>query len=170
MQILSGIGAKLGRFASRLAARHRAATEIRQLYQFDDRELRDVGLSSRRFPCPRQGHLPPRLTAADAIGICGGPELKLCAFRSCPVRHRRYCCREQRIPKDCGIAHSESRSMPDRCRTIQSVIGEHRWAPLQPSQNWFENYWYSQKSANPLWRVPAALATMAALFIAAWIA
>jgi hypothetical protein len=68
------------------------------------------------------------LTAADAIGICGGPELKLCAFRSCPVRHRRYCCREQRIPKDCGIAHSESRSMPDRCRTIQSVIGEHRWA------------------------------------------
>jgi uncharacterized protein YjiS (DUF1127 family) len=50
MQILSGIGAKLGRFASRLAARRRSATEIRQLYQFDDRELQDVGLSRGDFP------------------------------------------------------------------------------------------------------------------------
>jgi hypothetical protein len=41
---------------------------------------------------------------------------------------------------------------------------------LLPSQNWFENYWYSQKSAKTLWRVPAALATMAAVFIAVWIA
>jgi hypothetical protein len=41
--------------------------------------------------------------------------------------------------------------------------------PLQPSQNWFENYWYSQISTKPLWRVPAALATMAALFVAMWI-
>ena len=49
MQKLEGIGVKLGRFASRLAARHRAATEIRQLYQFDDRELRDVGLSRGDF-------------------------------------------------------------------------------------------------------------------------
>ena len=37
------VGVKLGRVASRLAARHRAATEIRQLYQFNDRELRDAG-------------------------------------------------------------------------------------------------------------------------------
>ena len=55
MQILSGIGVKLGRFASRLAARHRAATEIRQLYQFDDRELRDVGLSRCDFPAIMTG-------------------------------------------------------------------------------------------------------------------
>ena len=34
MQIISGIGVQLGRFASKLAARHRAATELRQLYQF----------------------------------------------------------------------------------------------------------------------------------------
>jgi uncharacterized protein YjiS (DUF1127 family) len=50
-----GIGAKLGRFASSLAARHRAATEIRQLYQFDDRELRDVGLSRGDFPAIVRG-------------------------------------------------------------------------------------------------------------------
>ena len=55
MQILSGIGKKLGRFASRLVARHRAATEIRQLYQFDDRELRDVGLSRCDFPAIMTG-------------------------------------------------------------------------------------------------------------------
>ena len=55
MQILSGIGVKLGRLASRLAARHRAATEIRQLYQFDDRELRDVGLSRCDFPAIMRG-------------------------------------------------------------------------------------------------------------------
>ena len=55
MQILSGIGVKLGRFASRLAARHRAATEMRQLYQFDDRELRDVGLSRCDFPAIMTG-------------------------------------------------------------------------------------------------------------------
>jgi uncharacterized protein YjiS (DUF1127 family) len=55
MQILSGIGANLGRFASSLAARHRAATEIRQLYQFDDRELRDVGLSRGDFPAIVRG-------------------------------------------------------------------------------------------------------------------
>jgi hypothetical protein len=42
--------------------------------------------------------------------------------------------------------------------------------PFRPSQNWFENYWYSQKSAKTLWRVPAAVATMAALFVAIWIA
>ena len=47
MQILSGIGVRLGRFA---AARHRAATEIRLLYQFDDRELRDVGPSCGDLP------------------------------------------------------------------------------------------------------------------------
>jgi hypothetical protein len=41
---------KLGRFASRLAARHRAATEIRQLYQFDDRELQYVRLSRGDYP------------------------------------------------------------------------------------------------------------------------
>ena len=41
-------GVKLGRVASRLAARHRAATEIRKLYQFDDRELRDAA----RRPTP----------------------------------------------------------------------------------------------------------------------
>jgi uncharacterized protein YjiS (DUF1127 family) len=46
---------KLGRFASRLAARHRAATEIRQLYRFDDRELRDVGLSRGDFPAIMSG-------------------------------------------------------------------------------------------------------------------
>jgi uncharacterized protein YjiS (DUF1127 family) len=55
VQILSGIGVKLGRFASRLAARHRAATEIRQLYQFDDRELQDVGLSRGDFPAIMSG-------------------------------------------------------------------------------------------------------------------
>ena len=55
MHMLSGIGAQLGRFASRLAARHRAATEIRQLYQFDDRELRDVGLSRGDFPAIVRG-------------------------------------------------------------------------------------------------------------------
>jgi uncharacterized protein YjiS (DUF1127 family) len=55
VHILSGIGVKLGRFASRLAARHRAATEIRQLYQFDDRELRDVGLSRGDFPALIRG-------------------------------------------------------------------------------------------------------------------
>jgi uncharacterized protein YjiS (DUF1127 family) len=55
MRILSGIGVKLGRFASRLAARKRAATEIRQLYQFDDRELRDVGLSRCDFPAIMTG-------------------------------------------------------------------------------------------------------------------
>jgi uncharacterized protein YjiS (DUF1127 family) len=49
VQILSEIGARLGRFASRLAARHRAATEVRELYQFDDRELRDMGLSRGDF-------------------------------------------------------------------------------------------------------------------------
>ena len=55
MHMLSGIGAQLGRFASRLAARHRAATEIRQLYQFDDRELRDMGLSRGDFPALIRG-------------------------------------------------------------------------------------------------------------------
>ena len=55
MHMLSGVGVKLGRFASRLAARHRAATEIRQLYQFDDRELRDVGLSRGDFPALVRG-------------------------------------------------------------------------------------------------------------------
>jgi uncharacterized protein YjiS (DUF1127 family) len=55
VQILSGIGVKLGRFASRLAARHRAAAEIRQLYHFDDRELRDVGLSRGDFPAIMRG-------------------------------------------------------------------------------------------------------------------
>ena len=55
MHILSEVGAQLGRFASRLAARHRAATEIRQLYQFDDRELRDVGLSRGDFPAIMRG-------------------------------------------------------------------------------------------------------------------
>ena len=55
MRILSGIGVKLGRFASRLAARHRSATEMRQLYQFDDRELRDVGLSRGDFPAIMRG-------------------------------------------------------------------------------------------------------------------
>ena len=54
MQILSGIGAKLGRFASSLAARHRAAMEIRQLYQFDDRELRDVGKVINACPFLRE--------------------------------------------------------------------------------------------------------------------
>ena len=53
MQILSGIGERLGRFASMLATRHRAATEIRQLYQFDD--LRDVGLSRGDFPALIRG-------------------------------------------------------------------------------------------------------------------
>jgi uncharacterized protein YjiS (DUF1127 family) len=55
VQILSGIGGKLGRLASRLATRHRVATEIRQLYQFDDRELRDVGLSRGDFPAIMRG-------------------------------------------------------------------------------------------------------------------
>jgi uncharacterized protein YjiS (DUF1127 family) len=55
VHILSGIGVKLSRFASRLAARHRAATEIRQLYRFDDRELRDVGLSRGDFPAIMSG-------------------------------------------------------------------------------------------------------------------
>ena len=50
MQILSGIGAKLGRFASRLAAPHRAERQIRQLYRYTDRELQDVGLSRGDFP------------------------------------------------------------------------------------------------------------------------
>lgn len=60
MQILSGIGVRLGRFASRLAARHRAATEIRLLYQFDDRELRDVG--------PSRGDLPALVRASYRRG------------------------------------------------------------------------------------------------------
>ena len=60
MQILSGIGVRLGRFASRLAARHRAATEIRLLYQFDDRELRDVG--------PSRGGLPALVRASYRRG------------------------------------------------------------------------------------------------------
>jgi uncharacterized protein YjiS (DUF1127 family) len=55
MQIISGIGVQLGRFASKLAARHRAATELRQLYQFDDRELRDVGLRRGDFPAVIRG-------------------------------------------------------------------------------------------------------------------
>ncbi len=51
----NSIGDRLGRYASRLAARHRAATEFRQLYQFDDRELRDVGLSRGDFPAIVRG-------------------------------------------------------------------------------------------------------------------
>jgi uncharacterized protein YjiS (DUF1127 family) len=57
VQILSGIGVRLGRFA---AARHRAATEIRLLYQFDDRELRDVG--------PSRGDLPALVRASYRRG------------------------------------------------------------------------------------------------------
>jgi uncharacterized protein YjiS (DUF1127 family) len=55
VHILSGIGVNLGRLASRLVARHRAATEMRQLYQFDDRELRDVGLGRCDFPAIIRG-------------------------------------------------------------------------------------------------------------------
>jgi hypothetical protein len=42
--------------------------------------------------------------------------------------------------------------------------------PSQPDPDWFKKYWYSQESAKPVWRVPAALVTMAVIMIAAWIA
>jgi uncharacterized protein YjiS (DUF1127 family) len=50
VHILSEIRSQLGRFASTFAARHKASTEISQLYRFDDRDLRDVGLSRSDFP------------------------------------------------------------------------------------------------------------------------
>ena len=50
MQILSEIRAQLGRLMSRFAAHHRAASEISRLYRFNDRELRDLGLSRSDFP------------------------------------------------------------------------------------------------------------------------
>ena len=62
MQIISGIGVQLGRFASKLAARHRAATELRQLYQFDDRSCGMWACAVAIF-LPSSGHPLPRLTA-----------------------------------------------------------------------------------------------------------
>jgi uncharacterized protein YjiS (DUF1127 family) len=44
------LGTQLSRFAAYFATRHRAATEIRQLYRCTDRELRDVGLSRGDVP------------------------------------------------------------------------------------------------------------------------
>jgi uncharacterized protein YjiS (DUF1127 family) len=55
VHILSELRAQLVRFAFRFAARHRAATEISQLYQLDDRELRDAGLSRGDFPAILNG-------------------------------------------------------------------------------------------------------------------
>ena len=55
MHILSGIGVNWVALRPDWSARHRAATEIRQLYQFDDRELRDVGLSRCDFPAIMRG-------------------------------------------------------------------------------------------------------------------
>ena len=47
---VSGLGATLGRFVSRLAARHRAAADVRQLYRCTDRELQDMGLNRGDIP------------------------------------------------------------------------------------------------------------------------
>ena len=47
---VSGLGATLGRFASRLAARHRAVADIRQLYRCTNREFQDMGLNRGDIP------------------------------------------------------------------------------------------------------------------------
>ena len=47
---VSGLGATLGRFVFRLAARHRAAADVRQLYRCTERELQDMGLNRGDIP------------------------------------------------------------------------------------------------------------------------
>ena len=54
-QWVSGLGARIRRFGTALAARHRAAAEIQQLYHFTDMELRDIGLSRGDIPAIAKG-------------------------------------------------------------------------------------------------------------------
>jgi uncharacterized protein YjiS (DUF1127 family) len=46
----SWISTQFGRLVSRMAARHRTATQIRQLDRLTDRELRDMGLNRSDLP------------------------------------------------------------------------------------------------------------------------
>jgi hypothetical protein len=41
--------------------------------------------------------------------------------------------------------------------------------PFQPNHDWYEKQWYSKEPMKHPWRVPAALASLAALFLAVWI-
>ncbi len=39
--------------------------------------------------------------------------------------------------------------------------------PFDVNPNWFERHWYSPDPPKPMWRLPAALATIAAVMLAA---
>ena len=54
-QWVSGLGARIRRFGTALAARHRAAAEIQQLYHCTDMELRDMGLNRGDLPAIAKG-------------------------------------------------------------------------------------------------------------------
>ena len=54
-QWVSGLGARIRRFGTALAARHRAVAEIQQLYRCTDMELRDIGLNRGDLPAIAKG-------------------------------------------------------------------------------------------------------------------
>ena len=54
-QWVSGLGARIRRFGTALAARHRAVTEIQRLYHCTDMELRDIGLNRGDLPAIAKG-------------------------------------------------------------------------------------------------------------------
>jgi len=41
--------------------------------------------------------------------------------------------------------------------------------PFKPNRNWYEDYWYSEQAKKSPWRVPAAVASLAGLVLAAWL-
>lgn len=41
--------------------------------------------------------------------------------------------------------------------------------PFKPAPDWYDKHWYSQEAVKFPWRVPAALASLAAVAIAAWL-
>ena len=54
-QWVSGLGARIRRFGTALAARHRAVAEIQRLYHCTDMELRDIGLNRGDLPAIAKG-------------------------------------------------------------------------------------------------------------------
>jgi hypothetical protein len=41
--------------------------------------------------------------------------------------------------------------------------------PFNADPNWYEMYWYAEEAKKSPWRIPAAVASLAAFVIAAWL-
>jgi hypothetical protein len=53
--------------------------------------------------------------------------------------------------------------------TFRNLTKEAEMYPFKADPDWYEQYWYSREAAKSPWRVPAALASLAALVIAVWV-